>query len=434
MVDMPPFEDLQKRFAEALSNKNDVMSRKYICDNAAVLRRQTARMDLKTAQDRFRKIKEYSIGNLEKLLQQAKGSFEKNGCKFYLCEKASDAIKVVLELAKGEEFVLKSKSNEVKEIGLPEALESQGIRVIETDLGDRALQLTGDKPFHAQGPAVLVPAAKIAEAFSKNLGQAIKPVPPDIVAAARKGFRDLFFKAKVGITGANAIAAEGAIVLVENEGNVSNITRLCDRHIVVAGINKVVPSFEDAFHVARTNEHFLGILGTYISVIAGPSRTRDIQGLEVLGVHGAKEVHVVLVDDWRTRAKQQGFEESLYCVHCSSCFYDCPVFRQVGSDYGYKYKAFGGIGVIHTAFQKGLKEAARAGLFACTQCKGCVDKCPGKIDTPGMILRLRRMAIEEGITPPIYGATTRNIEQTGNVFGLPPGDRMEWSDTGEMTF
>jgi L-lactate dehydrogenase complex protein LldG len=434
MVETPPFTDLQKRFNEALSNKNDVMSRKYICDNAAVLRRQTARMDLKSAQEKFRRIKEYSIQNLETLVKQAKASFEKNGCIVHVCRNADEALKIVTELVKGEEFVLKSKSNEVKEIGLPETLESQGIKVIETDLGDRALQLTGDKPFHAQGPAVLVPAAKIAEAFSKNLGQPVKPMPHDIVAAARKGFRDLFFKAKVGITGANAIAAEGAIVLVENEGNISNITRLCDRHIVVAGINKVVPTFEDAFHVARTNEHFLGILGTYISVIAGPSRTRDIQGLEVLGVHGAKEVHVVLVDDWRTRAKQEGFEESLYCVHCSSCFYDCPVFRQVGSDYGYKYKNFGGIGVIHTAFQKGLKEAARAGLFACTICKGCVDKCPGKIDTPGMILKLRRKAIEEGIRPPIYDATLENIDKSGNVFNLSSDDRLEWIETGEPSF
>jgi L-lactate dehydrogenase complex protein LldG len=433
MVDTSPFEDLQKRFNEALLNKNDVMSRKYICDNAAVLRRQTARMDLKGAQEKFRKIKEYSIENLEKLIQQAKASLEKNSCKVHICAKADEAIKLVTELSEGEEFVLKSKSNEVKELGLPEALESEGIKVIETDLGDRALQLTGDKPFHAQGPAVLVPAVKIAEAFSKNLGETIRPVPPDIVAAARKGFRDLFFKAKVGITGANAIAAEGAIVLVENEGNISNITRLCDRHIVVAGINKIVPTFEDAFHIARTNEHFLGILGTYISVIAGPSRTRDISGLEVLGVHGAKEVHVVLVDDWRTRAKQEGFEESLYCVHCSSCFYDCPVFRQVGSDYGYKFKNFGGIGVVHTAFQKGLKEAARAGLFACTVCKGCVDKCPGKIDTLGMILKLRRRAIDEGIKPPIYDATTKNIEKTGNIFSLSPEERLDWVEEGEPT-
>jgi L-lactate dehydrogenase complex protein LldG len=428
---MSPFEDLYERFNKALSNKDEVATRKYICDNAIVLRRQTARMDLKAAQEKFRKIKEFSIENLEKLVQQAKTSLEKNNCKVHICEKADDAIKLVSELTEGEEFVLKSKSNEVKEMGLPEALESHGIKVIETDLGDRALQLTRDKPFHPQGPSVLVPASKIADAFSKNLGESIKPMPPDIVKAARKGFRDLFFKAKVGITGANAIAAEGAIVLVENEGNVSNITRLCDRHIVVAGINKIVPSFEDAFHVARTNEHFLGILGTYFSVISGPSRTRDIAGLEVLGVHGAKEVHVVLVDDWRTKAKQEGFGEALYCIHCSSCYYVCPIFRAVGSDYGYKYKTFGGIGTIHTAFQKGLKEAAQAGLFACTLCRSCVDACPGLINTPEMIPRLRKKAIDEGIRPPLNDAISTNIERTTNIFGLAAEDRQEWIETGE---
>jgi L-lactate utilization protein LutB len=434
MVETSPFENLQKRFNEALSNKGEVMSRKYICDNLIVLRRQTARMDLKAAQDRFHKIKEYSIENLEKLLQQAKTSLEKNSCNVHICAKADEATKIVSELAEGEEFVLKSKSNEIKEIGVTEALESNGVKVIETDIGDRVIQLTGDKPFIPQGPCALVPVPKIAEAFSRLSGENVKPAPPDIVVAARKGFRDLFFKAKVGITGANAIAAEGAIVLVENEGNISNISRLCDRHIVVAGINKIVPTFEDAFHVARTNEHFLGVFGTYISVIGGPSRTRDIPPLEVLGVHGAKEVHVVLVDDWRTRAKQEGFGESLYCVHCSSCAYDCPIFRQVGSDYGYKYKNFGGIGVIHTAFQKGLKEAVEAGLFACTTCKGCVDKCPGKIDTPGMILRLRKRAIEEGIEPPLYEATAVNLEQSGNVFGRPPSERLDWMEEGEPTF
>jgi L-lactate utilization protein LutB len=433
MTNVSPFEDLQRRFNEALSKKADVMTRKYILDNVAVLRQKTARMNLRAAQERFRKIKEYSIENLDRLTEQAKTSLEKNSCKVYVCTKADEAIKIVAELTKGEEFVLKSKSNEVKEIGLPEAIESTGVKIIETDLGDRVIQLTGDKPFHAQGPCLLVPAPKVAEAFSRSLGQSIKPSASDIVVAARKGFRELFFKAKVGITGANAIAAEGAVVLVENEGNISNISRLCDRHIVVAGINKIVPTFEDAFHVTRTTEHFLGILGTYISVISGPSRTRDIPPMEVLGVHGAKEVHVVLVDDWRTRAKQEGFQESLYCVHCSSCFYDCPVFRQVGSDYGYEYKNFGGIGVIHTAFQKGLKEAARAGLFACTTCKGCVEKCPGKIDTPEMILRLRRRAIEEGIAPPVYADTMSSIGRTGNVFDLSPQERLDWVEEGEPT-
>jgi Fe-S oxidoreductase len=104
-----------------------------------------------------------------------------------------------------------------------------------------------------------------------------------------------------------------------------------------------------------------------------------------------------------------------------------------GQDYGYKYKNFGGIGVIHTAFQKGLKEAARAGLFVCTACKGYVDKCPGRIDTPGMILRLRRRAIEEGIKPSIYDATTKSIERTGNVFGLSPEQRLDWVEEGEPT-
>jgi L-lactate utilization protein LutB len=106
----------------------------------------------------------------------------------------------------------------------------------------------------------------------------------------------------------------------------------------------------------------------------------------------------------------------------------------VGSDYGYKYKNFGGIGVIHTAFQKGLKEAARAGLFACTACKGCIDKCPGKIDTPGMILKLRRRAIEEGIRSPLYDGTTKNIEQTGNVFSMPAEERLDWTEDGVPEF
>jgi L-lactate dehydrogenase complex protein LldG len=108
-------------------------------------------MDLKAAQERFRKIKEYSIENLERLIQQAKMSLEKNSCKVHICAKADEAIKLVSELTNGEEFVLKSKSNEVKERGLPEALESHGVKVVETDLGDRILQLTGDKPFPLLG-------------------------------------------------------------------------------------------------------------------------------------------------------------------------------------------------------------------------------------------------------------------------------------------
>jgi L-lactate utilization protein LutB len=113
--------------------------------------------------------------------------------------------------------------------------------------------------------------------------------------------------------------------------------------------------------------------------------------------------------------------------------YGGSLYRTLGSraDYGYRYKNFGGIGVIHTAFQRGLQEAARAGLFACTLCKGCVDKCPGRIDTPNMIIELRRRAIEEGIKPPTYDSSSENIENTGNVFGLSAGNRLEWVELGE---
>lgn len=375
----------------------------------------------------FKKIKRNSIEHLDELVKKAMESLKSVKCQVYYAKTAEDALSYISKEVEGEKLIVKSKSNTAKEIGLEEMLTAKGIEIIETDLGDRMVQLMNARPSHPMGPGVHLLPNDIAKAFSEYYGVPIEPDDKSIVAAARKGIRENILSANVGITGANVIAAEeGMLGLIENEGNISLITRLPEKHIAIVGIDKIVPTWKDAVEVCKVAETCINLKGAYVSFIRGPSRTADIQGREIIGMHGAKEVHVILVDQYRTEAIKQGFKELLYCINCGACFLSCLISNYVGlGTFGSKISR-GPIGIIKTAFIKGSEEAVKAGLYLCAQCKQCSITCPSGIDIYTLNRKLREIAVKEGFVMPEHEEMVKSIKDNDNPFGQKLENKMRW--------
>lgn len=332
-----------------------------------------------------RQIKQEGIVQLEQLLPQAIAKMEENGFKVHLASDNQEAAEYIAALV-GERIVVKSKSNTGKEIDLTNRLQRQGAEVYETDLGDRLAQLEGKgKSAHTLAPAAHLTKEDCAALLSADIGQSLEADAKVLVAAARKRLRNVFLQAEVGISGANAIAAEnGSIFLTENEGNIRCVTSIPKLHIVVAGIEKIVPKITDGLTVVKgASTYGCGQdIGTYVSIIAG------------VGTLGPEEVHVVLLEQGRQEAIDQGYEEVLYCLNCGGCLNTCPVYRAIGDQFGYKY--LGGRGAVFTAFHSlETDKAEEAGLSLCIGCGRCLESCPVEMETPQMVLRLRQQEVAE---------------------------------------
>ncbi len=366
----------------------------------------------------FIELKKEIVKNLDSLVKQAIERLEAQFCKVFLAKTRQEAIDYVLKEIEGETMIVKSKTNTGKEIGLSKTIESKGIEIVETDIGDRIIQISKELPGIPIGPAAHLDPVRIAEVFAKHYNVPdLKPDPEEIVKLGRKKLREQILAANVGITGGNVIVAEeGSIGLVENEGNISLITRLPRKHIAIVGIDKIVPTWKDAITVIRVMEACFNLRGAYCSFIKGPSGTADIRGLEVLGMHGAQEVHIVLVDDYRTKALEKGFEELLYCINCGRCWMACPVIHQAGVEMFLSEVATGPIGLVKAAMIKGINEAVAAGLYLCSGCNRCKELCPANIDIPGMIEKLREEAINKGLILEAHQKMLESIQKFDNPF------------------
>ena len=345
---------------------------------------------------KLRAVKEYSIDHMDDLLEQATKSLEANGVKVYVAQTEEDARDYIAKIV-GKNLVVKSKTNAGKEIGITKYLTSQGAKVIETDLGDRLVQLEGkDKSTHTLAPAIHIPIEDVTTLLSNNVGRELECDLEALVRAARESLREYLTTADVGISGANAIDAEtGSIFLTENEGNIRCVTSMPRVHIAIAGIEKIVPRLTDGVTVVKAAAAY-GVgqdIGTYVSVIDGVSCYNNDE-LAFLGSgQGPQEVHVVFLTQGRQKAKDEGFGEALYCINCGSCLNFCPVYAEIGQNYGYKY--LGGRGAVFAAFHgKGLDKAQEAGLSLCIGCKRCEEACAVGMHTPEMISELRSKVVK----------------------------------------
>ena len=347
--------------------------------------------------EEVREIKEKAVGEMESLAAQAMAAIADNHGKAYLAKTANDALEIIGGLVGKDKLIVKGKSMTGEEIGLREHLEEAGNEVYETDLGEFIIQKLGSRPMHILSPAVHVPREDVAELFTRIMPQ---DFPPDtdietLVGAAREFLRDKFFRADIGISGSNVVAADsGTLFMIENEGNVRLATGAPPVHIALVGMEKLVPSLNDAFKVAEVTWRYANYtVPSYVSLVSGPSKTGDIEKVTTYGAHGPKEFHVIFLDGGRTElAKHPLLRQALYCLRCSGCLYECPVFAVTAGHFGDKY--FTGIGAVWAAVVDGDMEKAAAIAYTCLTCGRCKERCPVQIDVPAMVIELRKLIAE----------------------------------------
>ena len=346
---------------------------------------------IKRLEKRVKKIKRQSIDNKEGLIDLAIESFKRNGIDVEYAKTKDDALNIIYDLL-GEansNVIAKAKSNTLGEIELKSKLASKGYDVVETDLGDRILQLkkVDNNPVHPTGPASHLNVCEIADIVNDAMDSNVDAVPREIMELVRGDVLNRLEKSTVGISGANVISSEeGSIVLVHNEGNISLVS-LKDLHIIVAGIDKLVPTLEDAISVAKLETIYAtgNYVTSYINVISGPSKTADIEKKLLKNMYGAKKVVVILLDNGRSVAKQ----ECLWCIGCGNCIVNCPVYNAVGNEFGFN-NYLGGRGVAMSKFIEDDEKCFESGLYKCTLCGLCTINCPVAIPTNDIIEKIRK--------------------------------------------
>ncbi len=363
--------------------------------------------------EKVRELKEYSLLHVDELISQARDMIEDMKGNFYLAKTAEDAFDYIKELVKPGDIVVKAKSITSEELHINPKLEELGCQVYETDLGEFIIQQLKSKPMHILSPAIHVPREKAAEVISKAVGKDLPPNIAVLVGEVRKFLRKKFFEANVGISGANVIAADtGSVFVIENEGNARLATGLPEKHIVIAGIEKLVPTLLDAMMTAEVTFRYANYKApAYISIISCPSKTGDIEKQTTYGAHGPKEYHVVLLDNGRKEMiKDPVYRQALYCLRCGGCMYNCTVYPLVAGNFGHIY--MGGIGVPLTRFLLGGLERAAPVAYTCTMCGRCVEYCPMRIDVPKIVQKIREEAAKAGIMPE---RLRENLEQITGV-------------------
>lgn len=367
--------------------------------------------------ERVNKIREHTINNLDELIKRGTEKLEENGIEVIAADKPEDALKAIYSIAKDHDMVAKSKSNTAGEIGLTEYLESHGILVMETDLGDRIVQLDpNSKPSHPIGPASHLRMADIAAIISKHFDITVEPEPRTILNTIKEDVISNISKCSIGITGANSVAAsDGSIVSVHNEGNISMVSML-DTHIIVVGIDKFVETIEDAVSVVKLETVYATgkTVPAYMNIISSPSKTADIEQILLKDMYGSRRVVMILLDNGRRKAIAEG-GECLLCIGCGSCIVSCPIYNVVGNEFGYR-RHLGGRGVVLSSFIDDEKTCSDSGLFLCTMCGQCTYECPVGVRTSELIKKLRNDAVILNISCDEHKIIKDKIKKNGSPF------------------
>jgi len=338
--------------------------------------------------------RELCVGN-EELLARAVANLKKNGIKVHLVKEGDEAVNIILDELGGEKLVVKSKSNVTKEIEITKALEKKGLTVVETDIGDRILQILKASPSHPTGPVTHLSAKEIAKGLTEHYKTAIKDDPEDIVRIVREDVISNMNKAKVGITGANAITAEeGSIVITHNEGNVYEVMRK-EKHIVVTSIDKIYPDIESAMNMLKILSYNAtgAIIPSFVEIISGVSKTADVEKKFIKGVHTPSDITVILVDNRRSELAKNGAKEILYCVGCGNCLLHCPMYNTIGNEFA-RGSHLGGKGIAYHSLYSNEKDEK---LEYCLTCGKCRENCPLGLDIPDMIKRIRSTGLSSDV-------------------------------------
>ena len=348
--------------------------------------------DLHLARERAKNIKWRAIETLDQQLENFETAFTARGGKVIWAEDAAGARKEILRICQEPncKTLVKSKSMVTEEIKLNEFLHENKIESVETDLGEYIQQLDGEAPYHIVTPAMHKSKEDVAKLFAEKLGTDINLTPEQLTLEARARLRKKYVEAEVGLTGANFIISEiGAIALTENEGNARLSCSWPKTHIVVVGIEKVIPSMQDlALFWPLLATYGTGQqLTVYNTIVSGPRQADEVDG--------PQEMIVILLDNGRTNIlANPKSRESLYCIRCGACLNACPVYKNIGGhSYGTTYS--GPIGSVITPHLRGLNEWKHLS-HASSLCGNCTEVCAVKINLHELLLENRHEAVEEG--------------------------------------
>ncbi len=334
------------------------------------------------------KIKEYTLKHLGYYLEQFEENATKNGIVVHWAQDAKEHNKIVEQILKNAKakLIVKSKSMLTEECGLNSHLEDSGYTIIDTDLGERIVQLRGEAPSHIVLPAIHLKKEQIGKLFEEKLNSQKGNFDPTyLTSVARDNLREKFLTADAAITGANfAVAKSGSIVVCTNEGNADLGTSLAKTHIVSMGIEKIIPSLRD--------------LGVFTRVLArsatGQAITTYTSHFKVPSI--GKELHVVIVDNQRSSILNSDNQSALSCIRCGACMNTCPVYRRSGG-HSYSYTIPGPIGSILGAFRE-LKDDGDL-AYACTLCASCDNVCPVKIPIHNHLYSFRKEYVKSSYMP-----------------------------------
>jgi L-lactate dehydrogenase complex protein LldF len=358
-----------------------------------------ARMpEFEALRDSARDIKNHTLAHLDLYLEAYEKKVREAGGFVHYARDAAEARQIFLDLceARGAKAVTKGKSMISEEIGLNAAMEAVGIEAIETDLGEYIIQLRGEAPSHIIAPAIHVTRDDVEADFrkfhrdlpaSRDLSK-----PEQLLAEARVILRDKFLSADVGVTGANFLVAEtGTSIIVTNEGN-GDLTQILPKaHVVIASLEKLVPTLNDVAQLLRVLARSATgqDMSVYTTLSTGPRRPSDPDGPE--------EYHVILLDNGRSGMLSGDFKDMLRCIRCGACMNHCPVYQAVGGHaYGWVYP--GPMGAVLTPSLIGVAEGGQL-PNASTFCGRCEQVCPVRIPLPKMMRHWREREFERHLSP-----------------------------------
>ncbi len=344
--------------------------------------------DLDMARKRAAIRKHYVIENLEDHLKTFEQQFSARGGKVIWAQDTYEAKQAILDIFEQHyvKKVVKSKSMVTEETGLTEFLEKNGIECLETDLGEYIVQISGDKPYHIVTPAMHLSARDVAKIFNQQFGLPQESTPGEITKFVRNTLREKFAKAQAGITGANfIISGAGAVAVTENEGNALFSMASPGIHIVLAGIEKIIPALEDLdlFWPLLATHGTGQEISAYNSLVFGPKKAGEADGPE--------QMYVILLDNGRSRllaATPQ--RRTLACIRCGACLNACPVYRNIGGHaYGTVYS--GPIGAIISPHLAAKPDEYKHLSYASSLCGKCTEVCPAGIDLHHQLLHNRHL-------------------------------------------
>jgi len=350
-------------------------------------------VNLISAREQAKKIKWKAIERIDTYLEEFENKITKRGAKVLWAIDANEALGYIGEICKEKncKTVVKSKSMVTEEIHLNHYLKQKGIDSIETDLGEYIQQLDNEAPYHIVTPAMHKNADDVAKLFNEKLGTPRDLTPKQLTQVAREKLREKYREAEIGITGANFIIADvGGVAITENEGNARLCSALPKTHIVIVGIEKVLPTMSDL----ALFWPLLSTFGTgqkvtvYNSIITGPKQPIETDGPE--------EMYVILLDNGRTNLLQNPkAREALYCIRCGACLNACPIYKNIGG-HSYDTTYSGPIGSVITPHLSGMNEFKHLSN-ASSLCGNCTEVCPVRINLHELLLENRHESIQKGM-------------------------------------